>query len=347
VQHWAPHITAQLERFGGGASQSDVYETCGLFNNASLLFALAGDDVFAEEICIRQMDWLAGLQAKGGVAEVASLAMQPWVNLGRLYRQRRQWDRALAQFADIFDPDPDGVLHFGAFAVHAWDVRHEDAALLYAVDSLRTLAMAGRHEHGLRFIRRLRPGTTSTVVLTRLDEYEFQLLLHRGFATAAARVLERSNWTLHPHTMLINAFYRCLMLEASGTDSDDVLLELAQWASRTLAADQAPDHNILRYALELSRFLVRLQRHERAGGLIAAGYRAATVYEDVPLRYDFAVLARNLGCTGGGIPQSSESVLTGSNYAGYARRYGVDVDLTAEAASALDALQRKIHALIG
>ena len=347
LRRWAPSLTARLHRAKHrGADPGHAFEISGLCNNASLLFALAGESEFAEAICTRQIAWLARRAQTGDGFEAISLAIQPWVNIGRLERQRGQTTRALAQFTAIF-PDGDGQLAFGPFRLAIEDLRYEDVELIGVIDSLRTLWLARDYERGLRFVRRLRPRLRSAAALVRLDEYAFQLHLALGHANAAVRVLESETWARSAELMLINAFYRCLLLDAGNIDCTSVLADLARWTQGALAGADAPDHCVLRYALDLARLYVVRESHDIGAELIAAGYRAATRHEDVPLRAAFARLAASMGETSPGDIPTPEAILLASDYVALARQLGIAPVLPAESKSMLEDLRAALGEILG
>jgi hypothetical protein len=338
---WAPALAERLVRAAGGRSEREVVEACSLINNASLVFALAGEDVTAAQICRRQLAWLRAA-ARDGAQAAASLAIQPWVNLGRLLRQRGEHERALAMFARVYVPDERGLLSFGGFAVPPQDVRYENAELIYVADSLRTYAGARTYERGLRFIRRVRSGVHSVATFPRLDEYEFLFCLRRGYRRAAARVLDRISWSFRPRLALDNAFYRCVLLEREGTDTSRVLADLARWVCGALEADAAPDHCVLRYAHELGGLLAHARRAGPARRVIGAGMRASEKFEDVPLQFGFARLA-----AGPRRRDAGRDMLAAAGYAGLARRYGFVLTRPVSVARALAALRAALERVLG
>lgn len=341
VARWAPVIAAELVRRAGGRGERELLEACSLVNNASLVFALAGEDAQAAQICRRQLAWLRAA-ARDGAKAAASLAMQPWVNLGRLRRQRGEHESALAMFARVYVPDEDGRLRYGDFAVRPRDVRYENAELIYVADSLRTYAAARAWERGLRFIRRVRSAVQFVSTLPRLDEYEFQFCLRRGYGRAAARVLDRISWSFWPGLALDNAFYRCVLLEREGSDASRVLADLARWVCGALDADAAPDHCVLRYAFELGSVLARAGRGGPARRVLEAGLRASAKFEDVPLRVEFARLA-----AGPRRGHAGRDVLAAAGYVGLARRYGFRLRRSAEATRALAGLHAALERVLG
>ncbi|HUO89208.1 MAG TPA: hypothetical protein VMU08_08535 [Rhizomicrobium sp.] len=337
LMRWALSLARQFRNPAHpSADPRHTYEVCALANNASLLFALAGESDFAETVCEKQLAWLHRRMLAGGGAAAASLAIQPWVNIGRLYRQRGESARALAQFAAIF-PAPDGApLAFGPFRLEQEDILFEDVELLYVVDALRTFHAARDYERGLRFARKLRPRLSSCAAIPRLDEYAFQFALCCGYARAAGRVLDRSEWQDQPQLMLVNAFYRCILLAAEGGDTGPIVSDLAGWACGALAGT-SPDHSTLRFALDLARFARDAGSPGPAEALAPAGYDAATRHEDVPLRFEFARLAGALGAAAALPPP--EEILVHSGYVGFARRHGIALVPAADARAALETLR--------
>src|SRR5262249_31470723 len=68
-------------------------------NLGALIEVLRGNRPNAQWICDAQLRWVARLAARSASASVLELALQPWVNYGRLLRLEGDYSAALRHFA--------------------------------------------------------------------------------------------------------------------------------------------------------------------------------------------------------------------------------------------------------
>jgi hypothetical protein len=139
-------------------------------NNAALIAAHRGDARTAWTLCELQVRHFDRLARRARQEDLATLTVQPWVNIGRLEALRGDWEAALARFARLNHKGADGRLCLGTVRVgpgeHELPQRKEgfEAFLqtVYVVDSLKALLQARRWEEVDPFVRPLsladRPG---------------------------------------------------------------------------------------------------------------------------------------------------------------------------------------------
>lgn len=160
---WAEHIrlalTAEVAH-----QPPDLRAVCSQVNLAALVEASRGELAGARALCRAQLRWLARLLSAGAAREeVLPLAVQPWINLGRLLRiegrtadslthfrlarhcaERRPltagpWRVDESDYAAILDPDP-------SIVATLWNI--------YILDSLKSYFRAGELGAALRLVRR-------------------------------------------------------------------------------------------------------------------------------------------------------------------------------------------------
>ena len=129
-------------------------------NTVSLIELYVGLPDRAEETCYATLRWLAESLAAASPLEQLALALQPWVNLGRLRAIRQQADVALRAFALLhaFMRGEEVVLGPVTLPSGEPSARSANASLtdatyaVYVIDSIRTLLLSHRHEQVLSFI---------------------------------------------------------------------------------------------------------------------------------------------------------------------------------------------------
>ena len=88
MDEWVSEIVARLRSLSGKALDlQTIGLLCAALNNAGLVFVYGGQSGIAEDVCKSQLDWLGTFRRVFPAAELAMLAIHPWVNLGRLCRR--------------------------------------------------------------------------------------------------------------------------------------------------------------------------------------------------------------------------------------------------------------------
>ncbi|HEX8695753.1 MAG TPA: hypothetical protein VF746_25280 [Longimicrobium sp.] len=124
---------------------------CG--NNASLILAHAGRLDDAERVVRAQVAWLQAGADRTGEGALLALALQPWINLGRLHALRGHAAAALRHYAEVRACRMDAPVSLAGRAIipaHWKAAGWEPAGLerfartAWAIDGLRVLLAAGR-----------------------------------------------------------------------------------------------------------------------------------------------------------------------------------------------------------
>jgi hypothetical protein len=295
---------------------------------------LVGDAAFAEHVCRQQVVWLARAARNSDFLQAKTLAMQPWINIGRLLRQGGDIGRALAFFSGIWRAGEDGLIRFGDIAGAPAEFGRTSAELLFVSDTAKAYYDSGRLHEGLKFVRNVARRTKALAVEGWADEVEFQFLLRLERWNSANRVLKRGSWTRGAHELLLNAFYQCVLLALDDTDCSEVANMLTRQARETLAAEKL-DHRSVRYALELARFLAHTQATTAAMNLAHRGLEVSARRQDVPLQFGFMALLND---------SRRLDFLVKSGYVAMARRHGVEASVPAATADRLAALRKAVIA---
>lgn len=134
-----------------GVERARTVTGCG--NNASLILAHAGRLDDAERIVRAQIEWLHAEAARTGRGALRALAMQPWINLGRLEALRGRPDDALRHYHDVRACRMDRPVTLAGAAVlpadwaaAGWEPEELErfGRSVLVIDGLRVLLPAGR-----------------------------------------------------------------------------------------------------------------------------------------------------------------------------------------------------------
>jgi hypothetical protein len=166
LSSWAARLSASLgEHLGAIRRPRVLAERIGaVANNGALIAAYLGDDAEARALCTAQMQWQLRFSRRAGDPAMCTLAIQPWVNLGRLDALAGEWKTAIARFRVLEAYRTEGTVRLGSACLEAggWAVvsrtREEFDRLLaigYAVDSLKALLLARRYGETLEMCERL------------------------------------------------------------------------------------------------------------------------------------------------------------------------------------------------
>jgi len=82
-------------------------------NNAGLIAAMRGEMRTASTATERHIQWLGRLARRSRATSVASYAVQPWINLGRIEARTGQWHEALARYSALWASGLAGLLQLG------------------------------------------------------------------------------------------------------------------------------------------------------------------------------------------------------------------------------------------
>jgi tetratricopeptide (TPR) repeat protein len=334
--------------------QPDVWEeiaTC--MNNAALIEVFRGAPRSARALCELQLRWIDGLVRTHGLAAAHALALQPWINIGRLLRSAGNHVEALRYFSLFVAMQADMTLHLGPIVIDAatWravvsskEVRTFLAAV-YVIDSWKTHMAAGNHAGAVEFLRRA-TALTGAEVAGQLAEAEAISLARLGRYQEALDVLDREVWQSASYTKLVRVTYRVAFMAAAGqVDQTRRLLE--QLAGRVLSTrlDTTPDQRVVRYLHHLGLMARCLELAGLAARIWLVGLGSARQLADVPL--EVAFLESLLQIEGlenrAALAQERSALLQECLYETLLAPRGLTVDSTAAADPVFAALHDKLQ----
>src|SRR6266851_8122601 len=163
LQEWAKWIRSGLEE-EITREESDFCRVASLLNLAALVETSRGNLANGRAICEAEFCWLSRLAGQGyDRAKISGLALQPWINIGRLLRLEGRIDEALQHFALVMKRPIDQPLFLGPYAITSedWEQFAASEVLeklwnIYVVDSLKSYFRVGQFAAAQRFVARLR-----------------------------------------------------------------------------------------------------------------------------------------------------------------------------------------------
>jgi hypothetical protein len=260
-------------------------------NQAALVFTHLGDLASAEDICRRELEWVAARVPQD--RSLIALALQPWVNIGRLRLLQGEPELALKHF--VFDVAQDethldpitvrrddwdllGRIHPGALnALHDACLYDSIAALLALEDNERIFTFLEAHA-GTLGDPRLQPLLYEANFLgwTRLSAYDSVLRLELS-----------SNMSFYSASVAF--YYKALSYAAMGQHEQALGL-----TSRLIASLLSPELSsvrpatLIRYLDRLTALAEKLGRHDQwARGLAKRGLTLSTLHGDQVGQYTF------------------------------------------------------------
>jgi tetratricopeptide (TPR) repeat protein len=165
LQQWAQSIrnSLEIEMNLGGDNQIRI---ASLLNLAAFVEIMLGDKIVAKAICDAELAWLANFATR--ITEfptISALAIQPWINIGRLLRIEGKLQEALWHFALVMREPTREPLLLGPYCIPKQDWEELLASdvggnlwNIYVVDSLKTYFKCRRFDVAVEFIAKLRKG---------------------------------------------------------------------------------------------------------------------------------------------------------------------------------------------
>ncbi|MFJ9029447.1 tetratricopeptide repeat protein [Streptomyces sp. NPDC102274] len=301
---WSERLIEFLRR-GTPPESDERAKVISSLSNAALVFAYLGDLDKARKICEAQLFWIAtqaeGLPPKRS-ANLLRLALDPWVNMGRLLGFKGETKRAVAHFSDIYSINSGSEVRLGPCRLtpQVWavildgdpDMKGVPRAV-YVIDSLKAFFQV-RDSHGaLEFISSLKcvehAGIRSLVNEGELIPYSgLHYLVYEGMIIAKSR-LGRHGDVLASTTNLptgVDMYYQVVMM-LYAMESRLVLGQETTGLVRKLAVlviggafDSIPPTTMLRFIEKYADLLERLEESELALGVYVQGIRLARSIDD-------------------------------------------------------------------
>lgn len=227
-----PEICAKLER------SRSIDDTWAALNNAALVFVYGRQPGTARDICTHQLQW-------AGQNELPELAVQPWINLGRLCRRAGDYEAALKYF------------EVGQ-AVSPASPANQPAEPILIYETIRTYVQMGDPDRALAFAEGLREPLQPGSDLLR-TELMIQLLLERHALTQLPSLLKKSSWPQDAFGVMVKHLYACSILFATGQQASCVsglerlLPHVQGWIDRSVCLESRD----IRLAIETFRLAQR------------------------------------------------------------------------------------------
>lgn len=276
----------------------DLRAVCAQVNLAALVEASRGELVGARALCRAQLRWLARLLSEGAAREeVLPLAVQPWINLGRLLRIEGRTADSLAHFglarhcaerrpltagfwrvdesdyAAVFDQDP-------SIVATLWNI--------YVLDSLKSYFQAGEFGAALRLVRRR--GAAADADGSGAFLAEAEVICHLRTASYGRAADLAGAWAERGDvlTALVFELYGTVAKARAGSVAP------ARTQARTLLAltahdlpDPPPAGTMLRYVQALGQVCEELGDNRTAYACYRRGLEIAVSADDEPGRAGF------------------------------------------------------------
>ncbi|MET9852217.1 hypothetical protein ABZY57_04595 [Streptomyces sp. NPDC006450] len=308
---WAETLVESLNR--GVLSQSDEdATTLSALNNAALVFAYLGDLDKAKRVCESQLFWISsqteGLPPKRS-ATLLHLALDPWVNMGRLLGFQGDTKGALAHFSDIHSLDSGGEVSLGPCRLtpQIWEVvleRYPDMQGLpravYVIDSFKAFFQA-RDSHGaLEFAGSLKcvehAGIRSLVA-------DGELIPSSGlhYLVNEAMIIAKSRLEWHDDILVssknlpagVDMYYQAVMMLYSmrsrlmlGQEDASQIRKMALLVTGG-SFDSIPSTTMLRFIEQFANLLEESGENELALGVYVKGLRLARSINDQLSEWSF------------------------------------------------------------
>ncbi|MDQ0798303.1 hypothetical protein [Streptomyces sp. B1I3] len=312
LTYWSEGLIDFLQR----RTTSDFDEqakTLSSLSNAALVFAYLGQLDKAKEICEAQLYWLANNASGSGESSLLNrLALDPWVNMGRLLGYQGETKKALTHFANVHSLASRGEVSFGPCQItsQAWKEivdRHPHMKgvpqAVYVIDSLKALLQAGDHQGALNFIDSLscieHAGIRSLVNerrLIRTPRQGLHYLVNEGMLIAKSRLGRHEEVIANTDDRLSGAdiYYEAVLMlyniesrHVAGVPSAAGRIQKLSILLACGAFDSVPPTTLLRFVEKLGDLLERTEKGRLALGVYTKGLALARQLNDQLAEWTF------------------------------------------------------------
>ena len=300
IGEWAHQLAAILRSCTDAPPGADtIYQVSAAFNNAALVFVHAGLPEIAEEVCQLQLDWIVSSRGVLPDAELAVLAMQPWVNLGRLCRRARDYEGALRYFSDLRACRTRSTIKFGIWDAPVSRAFCEAAEPIFVYESMRTYLQADDLDRAIAFARRL-DGTVLKSTLMLKTELLIHFHLQRCEPYETLSLTKAMPWPEDQYGVLARYFYIAVAFEAIGQREscaralDRIRPQLLAYVER-----EDLDSRHIRFVLEACRLAAHLGLCDLFQSMLSICCSLILHAADVPFAIALLRLANRQGCAAG------------------------------------------------
>ena len=291
---WAEELRAELEAWSRQDPSTLGTRTAlmRIANATALIEAHEGQNKGARKTCWATLHWLgshAAAEAQND-SDASSLALQPWVNLGRLHSLEGRLEAALTHFGRLLPYLRDEMVRLGPVGIGGGHFRADTATCRrvtgivrasYVLDSLKALLRAREYGRLLTFGKEVEAYRWSTVEVF-LREAQLVAMARLGdetvLALASEYERESSSWE-----RLVYRLRRAQALAAFGhvDRAADVAMSLAPVAI-ALCESARLNLTALLLAQQAAHLLEDIGHSEQASGISIAALSAARRLHDEP-----------------------------------------------------------------
>lgn len=307
LSSWSEDLVELLQR-SNAAEPDEQVRTLSILSNAALVFTYLGAPETAKKICEAELFWIADRcdsLAEDETAHLLRLAIDPWVNLGRLLGFRGATESALEHFATVYSLNSGSEVFLGpcCFTQNIWrkilSIDPQMASVcraVYVIDSLKAFFQVGDSRGSLKFIESL-GSIDHAGVRALVNEGELiaapQLGLH--FLVNEGTLIAKSRLSLHDEVLTstkdtpsgADLYYEAVLMLyraesfyfarlPDGADISRRLAILVAWG----IFESIPPTTMLRFIEKLGELLERTGQEELALGVYIKGLETARNIND-------------------------------------------------------------------
>lgn len=307
LENWAWELLRHLKKLD--IADLTEYETLiSTINRAALVFTYLGERDTAKQICKAELSWIEKQTSKIGTVESATLsrlAIDPWINYGRLLGIEGRTKDALSHFAIIYllNAGEDVLLGPCCITPNIWakieaiDLRIKDTLLsIYVIESLKAYFRSGDFGSALKFTQNLR-GIRCPVLLCMVKEGNLIAASHLGLHD---QVILATNKTLDIDNFYYDAVLMIYRLSSYLSMNERSILKAAQGLALLVSQDIfnfVPQTLMLRFIQKLGNLLETINEQRLALSMYVKGLELARYIDDQPYEFFFLKSLINSGVT--------------------------------------------------
>lgn len=286
LQTWARSIRTCLDK-ELAREGNDLCQIVSLLNLTALIEASRGNVAGARNICEAELNWLSTVAARAtDRGPILALALQPWINLGRLLRLEGRTEQSLRYFSALAQPPAVSPLFLGPCAISAEDWKRlplsgvaDNLPNIYFVESLKSYFWARDFRCALIFIAQL---DAAEMRISPRFVREAKIIAHISSGNAeAAYELAKPGQDQDLLGTLVFMLYEasCLAALQQRDRADAILRDLRSFVSHE-SAQMVTTSAMLRYMADLGALLEDIGQPAEAASVYEKGFRVALAAND-------------------------------------------------------------------
>ncbi|MFC9825744.1 hypothetical protein ACFWG6_39060 [Streptomyces erythrochromogenes] len=321
LTYWSEKLVESLQ--GRAPKGLNEYKnSASLLNKAALVFAYLGEQDKARQICEAELVWLAneadGLNLQDS-AHLLRLAIDPWVNMGRLLGFQGNAKNALEYFAAVHSLNSSAQVHLGPCRLTSqiWKKvleshphMNEVTRSIYVIDSLKTLLQSQDYRGVLEFIKALNAvecaamsAPESRALSNAVSSPGLRYLVNEGALIAKLRLGSHGEIAANARPSLIKAdayyesvlmLYRAEIDCAEGTRNGSQISKKLAILVKGGLFDSVPPATMLRFIEKHGDLLEQVEERKLALGVYKKGLALARRLNDQIYEWEFLRALRRL-----------------------------------------------------